>query len=170
MSILFCLQNLERTQTMNKKIEDLYRAITTGIYAVRPTRKWAKATLTFKSIELMNESVCSCVLDDALTISLNSGFEVDDALAELRTEMARLHENGDAWYSAECDVDPDGKYAFRFDYDHLPSFSVIPSPSKWIHEFSKYPRPQLKASIQDWIDGKVESEQIVKRLQELQSN
>ena len=81
--------------------------------------------------------------------------------------MATLHENKDAWYFAQCEVTSDGKYTFQFDYDRLPAFSIIPSPGKWLDEFSKYPRPELKASIQDWLDGKVEANEIVQRLKQM---
>ena len=82
--------------------------------------------------------------------------------------MAKLHENNNAWFTAVCDVTPDGKYSFHFDYDHLPAFDIVPGPNKWLDEFKNYPRPELQAQIQDWIDGKAEHADIVKRLGELQ--
>ncbi len=69
--------------------------------------------------------------------------------------MAKLHDNGHAWYTAVFTLTPDGKFKFDFDYDHLPAFDIMPSPDKWLDEFKHYPRPELQAQIQDWIEGKI---------------
>ena len=139
-----------------------------GIYEVRPAQSWVKGTLVFKSIALMNESACLFTLANGATFSVDSGFDVDDALALLRTEMASLQENGHAWYSAQCVVTADEKYTFQFDYEHLPAFDIIPSPSKWLDEFAKYPRMKLKATIEDWLDGRAKPDEIKQRLKNLQ--
>lgn len=155
---------------MSKKIEELYKTIAMGIYAVRPELNWVKGTLKFKSITLMNESACFYTLEKGTTVSVDSGFDVDDTLEVLRNEMATVHENRHAWYSSECEVRANNEYTFRFDYDHLPAFNIIPSPNKWHDEFRKYPRPELKTNIQDWIDGKVQPNEIVQRLKQMQTD
>ncbi len=115
----------------------------------------------------MAESTSVFTLADDKSHSVDTGFEVDDALLELRREMAKINDNQHAWFTAICTVTLDGKFGFKFDYDHLPPFDIIPSPGKWIDEFKHYPRPDLQRQIQDWIDGKVEPEVIVERLQKL---
>jgi hypothetical protein len=67
---------------------------------------------------------------------------------------------------------PDGKFSFDFDYDHLPTFDIMPDPEDWLEEFKKYPRPELQAQIQDWIDGRVPDKDwrlMVERLAQLAS-
>lgn len=116
----------------------------------------------------MYDGVCTFALENGSSFGADAGFDVSDAFAALRAEMAKLHSNKHAWYTAICEVTPEGKFTFNFDYDHLPAFDIIPSSSKWLDEFKHYPRPELQEKIQDWIDGKVEPGEIVKRLIKLQ--
>ncbi len=119
---------------------------------------------------MMNKGVCSFILENGSSLGADAGFDVNDAFEALRTEMARLHADKHPWYTAKCEVTPDGKFTFNFDYDHLPAFDIIPSPGKWLDEFKHYPRPELQREIQDWIDGKVDAGEIVKRLLKLQAS
>jgi hypothetical protein len=94
----------------------------------------------------------------------------DGAFGTMRTEMAKLHANGHAWYTAVFTLTPDGKFKFDFDYDRLPAFDIMPDPQDWLDEFKHYPRPELQAQIRDWIDGTVPYEDyklMVQRLRRL---
>ena len=96
--------------------------------------------------------------------------EVMDALDALRVEMANIN-GGEAWYTAVFRTTPDGKFNFDFDYDQLSAFQDLPDARAWLFECKKYPRPELPAHIQDWLDGPGTDEQadeVTQRLVDLQ--
>lgn len=98
-------------------------------------------------------------------------YEVFKAIDSLRIETAKLN-HGEAWYTLVFKMTSDGKFKFDFNYEHLPKFDIMPEPDKWQDEFKKYPRPELQAQIQDWLDGTIgydRADELVKRLADLQS-
>ena len=155
---------------MNTQIEQISREIAFEIYAIRPSDEWTKAVFLFQNITCMSEAMCTFFLGDKVKKSSMPKPIVANKFTELRTKMAEIHQNKQTWYTATCTVTPDGKFKFDFDYDHLPAFEIIPSASKWLDEFKTYPRPELQEKIQDWIDGKVKSGEIVQRLIKLQQD
>lgn len=90
-------------------------------------------------------------------------------IEKLRAAMAEVNQ-GAAWYNMVVTVEEDGKFKFNFDYDHLPTFDILRDPADWEREFKTYPRPELQAHVQDWIDGKIKDEDwktIIQRLSDL---
>ena len=140
-----------------------------------PSSGWVRACYSYKAITCYSVQT-GYFLNSAKVKSKT--FAIDspgyDALPILRAEMAKLHDNGHAWYTATFTLTPDGKFKFKFDfdYDHLPTFDIMPDPEDWLDEFKHYPRPELQAQIQDWIDGRVPYEEwrsMVARLKQLAS-
>lgn len=155
---------------MNKTIESLYMTIAQGVAAKIPQTPWKSVRYGFRAIRMMSEQSGYFIDQEGrpsdITFVLDS--PADDAFAPLRTEMAKLHENGHAWYTATFTLTPDGAFKFDFDYDHLPAFDIIPEPSNWLDEFKNYPRPEMQAIIQDWIDGRnTDDREISRRLKAL---
>jgi hypothetical protein len=156
---------------MNHQIDSLYPRIGQVVFDHRPASNWSVAHYTFKAIALMYEErgYFETTSEDKKYF-LTKG-KLTDLFVTLRTEMAKLHENGHAWYTATFTLTPDGKFKMDFDYDHLPTFDIMPDPSDWLDEFKKYPRPELQAQIQDWIDGRInfktDHAQIIERLRSL---
>ena len=154
---------------MSSAVEALYQSVARGCTESRPEH-WTECILEYKEIERYStielcfknpphEAVYPAANDAAL-----------DACIELRTAMAKLN-GGEAWYTAVFRMTPDGKYKFDFDYDHLPVFKFMPQGDKWTDEFKRYPRPELQAQIQDWLDGPEtdeKSDELIQRLRDLQ--
>ena len=154
---------------MNTNIESLYKAIATECAAQQP-EQWIKCILEYQSIERYAFSELSFFITPKKKKYVDFDNSVLDSLESLRTEMAKIN-GGEAWYTAVFRLMPDGKYKFDFDYDSLPAFDIVPSPDKWIDEFKKYPRPELQAQIQDWLDSPYTyemAEEIKQRLIDLQ--
>lgn len=128
--------------------------IAKAVFSELPSGGWVSAKYVFRAIDRMSEEHGYYLKGDG---SSSKTFVTDEpgegSFKTLRTEMAQLHANGHAWYTATFTLTPDGKFKFDFDYDHLPAFDIMPSPDKWLDEFKAYPRPELQAQIQDWIDG-----------------
>ena len=139
---------------MNPTVEQLQRELGVAVYQLTPER-WTLAQASFMGITCYSVTQVSFLSEDGKRSYPSLQQEVKLPFAELRTEMAALHANGHAWYTATFTLTPDGKFKFDFDYDHLPAFDIMPSPDKWLDEFKHYPRPELQAQIQDWIDGKI---------------
>ena len=141
---------------MNSEIESFYMIIANGVHAQLPAKGWVSATYRFRAISKMSEQ---SGFHTTMSGAQSKTFAVDKpargTFALLRTAMAKINTNGQAWYTATFTLTSDGKFKFDFDYDHLPAFEVIPDPEDWLDEFSKYPRPELQAHVQDWIDGRV---------------
>lgn len=155
---------------MNDAIENLYQQIGQIVYANQPEVPWKKGEYWFTGITRYMEERGCYELPDSSKKYFVTGGKLTEPFVRLRTEMAKLHENGHAWYTATFTLTPDGDFKFDFDYDHLPAWDIIPSPDKWLDEFKHYPRPEIQAHIQDWIDGKIgydRAEIIVERLKEL---
>jgi hypothetical protein len=159
---------------MNSTIESLYSTIGKQAYAKLPDDGWKKATYTYRAITQMSEQN-GRYFDENQKLK---GFVLDDAgqlaFPKLREEMAKLHENGHAWYTAVFTLTPDGNFKFDFDYDHLPAFDVMPEPAEWLDEFKTYPRPELQALLKDWLEGTITYENdgsklMSQRLKDLQS-
>lgn len=141
---------------MNPEIEALQKQIVLALYdCARQHDGWLRARYRFWTITQMAESECAYEVRGGETIRHGCPHtETYDSLMKLRRAMVKLHENGHAWYTMELRLEPDGSFAFEFDYDHLPAFDIMPDPEDWRDEFTKYPRPELQAHIQDWIDNK----------------
>ena len=154
---------------MNDSIQSLYKTIAMGCAASRP-EQWTECVLDFKKIEryALAELYFTNPPGKPTYAEIDDG--VFEALVKLRAEMATLND-GEAWYTAVFRMTPDGKYKFDFDYDHLPAFDLMPETDKWQDEFKRYPRPELQAQIQDWLDGPYtddKAEVLVQRLADLQ--
>ena len=154
---------------MNDRIQSLYKPIAVGCATSRPAQ-WTECVMEFKKIERF--AVAGLHSTNPPGEPKYAGIEdsVLDAMVELRAEMASLN-GGEAWYTAVFRMTPDGKYKFDFDYDHLPVFDFMPQADKWQDEFKRYPRPELQAQIQDWLDGPYtdeKAEELVQRLADLQ--
>ncbi len=153
---------------MNSEIEALQNEIASAIHGAQPSSGWAEGRYVYEGIASISKGVCTFTLDHGEDISVAPGFAISRAFQTLRIEMAKLNDPTQAWYTAQCKVKPDGNFKFSFDYVLLPAFDIIPSAAKWLDEFSKFPRPELQAQVQDWIDGDVEAHDIVRRLARLQ--
>lgn len=160
---------------MNQKIQKLYQDIAMSVFQELPESNWQLAKYTYQAIRRYSFQ-SGYYLDS--TGASSKTFVIDgagfDAFPLLRTEMAELHANSHAWYTATFTLTPDGKFKFDFDFDHLPTFDIMPSPDKWLDEFKQYPRPELQEQIQDWIDGKIGYDdaghaEIIARLKKLAS-
>jgi hypothetical protein len=158
---------------MTPKIEEFYREIAMSVYNELPEVGWRKVVYIYQVIcgySSQNGYFLSSEGQRSKTFVIDgAGF---DALLQLRDEMAAEHASGQAWYTANFLLAPDGKFSFDFDYDHLPTFDIMPDPEDWLEEFKKYPRPELQAQIQDWIDGRVPDKDwrlMVERLAQLAS-
>ncbi|MBI1905049.1 MAG: DUF600 family protein [Rhodocyclales bacterium] len=158
---------------MNPKVQELQTTIAQGIWNVMPKPDWVRASFEALAIKPYFSASGVVIHPNSIESGINGVAKaVLYAFRELRTEMAQLHANGHAWYTATFTLTPDGKFKFDFDYDHLPAFDIMPEPDKWLDEFKTYPRPELQAQIQDWIDGRETyqnggSERLVKRLKTL---
>ncbi len=155
---------------MNPQVEKLQMTIAQRVFDLAP-QEWVSAKAMFMGITCYK--VMSVFHEDRSGKRLYPGIDrdVDLPFSGLRTEKAKLHDNGHAWYTAVFTLTPDGKFKFDFDYDHLPAFDIMPDPEDWLDEFKHYPRPELQAQIQDRIDGRVPYEDwklIVERLGRLQ--
>jgi hypothetical protein len=156
---------------MNQSIAELYQEIAQGVINSVPIDNWQRISYDIGTIggyvesggEYYDESNNREWITD-----INSAVLV--AFLKLRKEMAEFNPNNEAWYSAVIHIKKGGKFNFDFDYDHLPAFSTLPDRDKWESEFISYPRPQLRAHVQDWIDGTIKDddwEVVTKRLREL---
>ena len=139
---------------MDPQVEELQMTIAQRVFDLAP-QEWVSAKAT--SMGITCYKVMSVFPEDRAGKRICPGIDrdVDLPFSELRTEMAKLHDNGHGWYTALFTLTPDGKFKFDFDYDQLPAFDIMPSPDKWLDEFKHYPRPELQAQIQDWIEGKI---------------
>jgi len=158
---------------MGQVVDELYSEIAAAVYQELPDLGWERAIYTYQAIRGYSFQNGRHIDSNG---QFSNTFVIDGAgfyaLLKLRDEMAGLHENGQAWYTATCTVTPDGKFKFEFDYDHLPTFDIMPDPEDWLDEFKRYPRPELQAQIQDWIDGRVPDKDwrlLVERLEQLAS-
>lgn len=158
---------------MNFTIEALYREIAQIVFDHQPQVDWQTSNYVYKGITLYSVGTGFHLSAKGEKIYFSGGRKIADVFKTLRGEMAALHDNGHAWYTATCIVTPAGKFTFDFDYDHLPTFDIMPDPMRWVDEFKTYPRPELQAHVQDWIDGKVTDAdngdvKMVERLKKLQ--
>ncbi|NIA00849.1 hypothetical protein [Massilia sp. CCM 8734] len=153
---------------MNSEIERLQSAIALEIYEVRPEGEWIEGTYRVICITTFLEGACLFRLKDGTEKSGDTSYRSSQLFFDLRKEMAKLNNNGHAWYAASCTLSDVGKFRFEFNYDHLPAFEIIPDAERWLLEFKDYPRPELQSKIQDWIDGKAEPAVIVERLKKWQ--
>lgn len=156
---------------MNAVIEGLYQDISSSTMLALQDKPWVSTEYMFRAIYRFSEQF-GFFVDDGGRISKTYVTESpgDEAFGLLRTEMAKRN-NGRAWYTAVFKMTPDGKFRFKFDYDHLPAFDIMPEPHNWLDEFKKHPRPELQAQIQDWLDGSIgydRADELVKRLADLQ--
>ena len=154
---------------MTPAIEALYKTIAVGCATPRP-EQWAECVMEFKKIERFAVAELYFTNPPGKPKYAEIEDSVLDAMVELRAEMAPLN-GGQAWYTAVFRMTPDGKYKFDFDYDHLPVFDFMPQADKWVDEFKRYPRPELQAQIQDWLDGPEtdeKSDELIQRLKDLQ--
>lgn len=158
---------------MNSRIEKLQIELAQEVFSLTPD-DWVEAKASFMGITCFSITQIRFISSAGKVSS--PGIDQDDDLPfdKLREEMAAINASGHAWYTAIFTLTPDGKFNFDFDYDHLPTFDIMPSPDKWLDEFKHYPRPELQAQIQDWIDGKIGYDdaghaEIIERLKRLAS-
>ncbi|MBP7451412.1 MAG: hypothetical protein KA914_01320 [Ottowia sp.] len=154
---------------MNNDIQKLYLDIASSVAAELADMPWVSTEYTFMAIARYS-SQNGFFIDEFGQKSKTYAIESPglEGFGLLRTAMAKL---GSAWYTAIFRMTPDGKFNFEFDYDHLPAFDIVPSPSKWRDEFKQYPRPELQAQIQDWMDSDENDalhDEVVQRLADLQ--
>lgn len=154
---------------MTPEIERLYSAIALEIFEARPDDTWTSGTYRIACISSFIEGQCIFQLADKSEKSVKISGQADFLFLDLRKKMAKLNNNGHAWYGASCTLSDIGKFTFDFDYEHLPAFEIIPDPKRWTLEFKDFPRPALQKQIQDWIDEKADHSAIVERLKNLQS-
>ncbi|MBR0565980.1 DUF600 family protein [Azoarcus sp. L1K30] len=141
---------------MNQQLQELQTQIAQGIWRVMPEHHWIRTVFVEKAIKPYFHATGNVELANGQISRVNGvSGDIFVAFRSLRPEMAKLHDNGHAWYTATFTLTTDGKFKFDFDYDHLPAFDIMPSPDKWLDEFKHYPRPELQALIQDWIDGEI---------------
>ena len=153
----------------NASIESLYQTIATGCITTRPS-DWRECVIKYDEIARFASYQLYFLVPGDNKIYEEVEDSVADAFGDLRKLMA-VQSGGDAWYTATFRMKPDGKFDFEFDYDHLPAFDIVPSPEKWRDEFKQYPRPDLQAQIQDWLDSDENDalhDQVVQRLADLQ--
>ena len=154
---------------MTPAIEALYKTIALGCAASHPDQ-WSECIFEYKAIERYAFAEMQFKNPPGDSIWPDFDNKILHVWRELRAEMAQLN-GGEAWYSAVFRMAPDGKYKFDFDYDHLPVFDFMPQADKWQDEFKRYPRPELQAQIQDWLDGPEtdeKSDELIQRLANLQ--
>lgn len=132
---------------MTPEIQQLHQTIAQGVHDGLPDGDWVQATYSFLAITLFYEEAGLYRLADGQQRSFVVDDETSDAFSELRTQMAALHENGYAWYTATLTLTADGTFKFDFDYDELPRFEVVPSAGKWADEFRSSPRPELQDRV-----------------------
>jgi hypothetical protein len=163
---------------MNPRVEELQRQMAQWLYDFAPASQWVLGTAKFYEITGYSRTTAfykdtsrKKILPQNAEEFLDKYSDFTKSFAELRIKMAQLNANGHAWYTAILTVTPDGKFKYDFDYDHLPVLDIIPSPGKWADEFKKYPRPELQAQVQDWMDGRIRGAkghfQLEKRLRAL---
>ncbi|MDH0897220.1 MULTISPECIES: hypothetical protein [unclassified Pseudomonas] len=156
---------------MNPRIEKLQRELAQEVFNLTPD-DWAQARASFMGITCFSITQISFLSSTGEVSSPSIDQRYDLPFEKLRQEMAAQDINGHAWYTAIFTLTPDGKFKFEFDYDHLPTFDIMPDPEDWLDEFKQYPRPELQAQIQDWIDGRVPDKDwrlLVERLEQLAS-
>jgi len=130
-----------------------YIKIATKLFHAVPERNWKTAEFVYRQISQYS-SITGRYEDDSgeILADVDTGYAIN-AFGTLREDMAARNENGHAWYTAVVTLTPDGKFKFDFDYDSLPAFDISPSPEDFKEEFQKFPRPELQAQVQDWMDG-----------------
>ncbi len=150
-------------------LNELQRAIAQGIYNIELDNPWLEARYTVKMINSYSESQAIMKMEDGSIGGDTPSYETDMLIEKLRDTMADLNQ-GQAWYTMVVTVQEDGKFKFDFDYDHLPTFDILPDPEDWEKEFKSYPNPELQAHVQDWMDGRVKDEDwktVIQRLRDL---
>jgi hypothetical protein len=153
--------------SVNSDIEKLFEEIASLVRGAKPACSWTHGRYVYEGIAMISKGVCTFTRESGEEIGRAPGFAISRAFQALRIEMAKLNEPAQAWYTAQCEVTPDGKFKFAFDHARLPAFDIIPSPEKWLDEFNRYARPELQEQVQDWIDGKAAAAEIVERLRQL---
>jgi len=135
-----------------------YIKIATKLFHAVPEKKWKLAEFVYQ--EITGFAALTGRYEDEsgeILADVDTRYAMD-AFGTLREDMAARNENGHAWYTAVVTLTPDGKFKFDFDYDSLPAFDIVPDPDDFKEEFQKYPRPELQAQVQDWMDGRVSDE------------
>jgi len=144
-------KNLAHEKNMNR----IYSDIAQELYKCLPHGEWIKAEYIFRQIGGY-ASATGRYEDKTGKVKGISGV-ADGVLSDfekLRLGIPSQHLSCHAWYTAIITMTPDGKFKFDFDYDSLPAFDVAPDPDDFKVEFQQFPRPELQAQVQDWMDSK----------------
>ncbi|HLU02165.1 MAG TPA: immunity protein YezG family protein [Advenella sp.] len=152
-----------------RELNDLQRDIAQDIYSIELDQPWIEARATIKCIFGYMEGQVVLRMQDGSRKTSVTSLAGDMLIEKLRTAMADFNQ-GQAWYTMVVTVQEDGKFKFDFDYDHLPTFDILPDPEDWEKEFKVYPNPALQAHVQDWMDGRVKDEDwrtVIQRLRDL---
>ena len=154
----------------NASVESLYQTIASGCASLKSPSGWQACFVNYEEIARYASYQLYFLMPGENKVYAEVDDSVADAFHDLRRLMA-TQSGGEAWYTAVFKMTPDGKFHFEFNYDHLPAFDIVPSPDKWRDEFKQYPRPELQAHIQDWLDSDENDalhDEVVQRLADLQ--
>ncbi|HLU02166.1 MAG TPA: immunity protein YezG family protein [Advenella sp.] len=152
-----------------ESLNNLHSSIASNIFEKSPAKSWASGICTVKIIYGYMEGQIIFSRDNEEVSTSGVGGKNYLLIEKLRAAMAEVNQ-GRAWYTMVVTVQEDGKFKFDFDYDHLPTFDILPDPEDWEKEFKAYPNPALQAHVQDWMDGRVKDEDwrtVIQRLRDL---
>lgn len=69
---------------------------------------------------------------------------------DLRDVMYRLSPNKGAWFECHIEVNNNGSFTTKYNYDEKPNFRYWPSREKFLDDLKKYPRDET--SIPNWLN------------------
>ncbi|WP_243050284.1 immunity protein YezG family protein [Dyella sp. RRB7] len=125
---------------MNKDIASLYEKIAQCTFNSLP-KNFSGASLTAKMIARYIEVTGNYVTrENEVAKSFLPDEKVEPLLEKLRESMAALQPGKGAWYTATLDLNSEGEFSFKFDYDNSPDFQYKPSQDKFDEDAKKFPR------------------------------
>lgn len=82
----------------------------------------------------------------------NSNLELDitNSFSKLRRLQYEIDPENGPWYTAVMEINEDGSFNMKYDYDSEPAFEYIPSDDKFLDDFKKFPRK--KEAIPEWLN------------------
>ncbi len=125
----------------------LQRTAANAIAAAADAYPWVSATMWFRALWATSEAVVQVSLQDGSTEWTESPAGAEDAMEQLREDMA-TPETG-AWYTAVIRLDrqDDGQVRMNvdYDYDRRPAWAgTDPDDEDYVEDHERFPRPAAK--------------------------